>query len=501
MKTGLKVIKNTSVLFLGRLIAMSLGVVYVAVLSRYIHAEGMGIIVTATSLVSITSIMINFGLDNLAVREVAIDNTRAAIFAPNLFFLRSVLALAFLVTIFVITKFTQYPADTIVIIYIYGIAYIFDGLTEICISIFNGLESMEYSAVLQIGRDFINMCLSLAAIAFQASLFMLVGISALANLLKLIASLGILHWKFTRPLIKLDLKLINHLALLALPFAALTIISTVSNQVDTFVLSLYRPAQEVGWYGSAKILVNYVLLLPTLLLQSVFPVFSKFSSSRENLQLSYVTTFKYLLILGAGLCIGMQVVADPVVALIFGPGFEETAIALRILALVLFWMFGYANGYLLLAIGEQKLATMLSGAAMCITIIVSLILIPHFGLIGSSLANIVPGAIFFIPLTWICHNKLGLRVPYLLAFKSVVAAIIMAGAVFMALQNYLPLLVTILIFAPAVYIFALLGTGVIGRNDFQLISQILPWKSSRKRNDEEPTSILKDESNLPTEIH
>ena len=474
MRTGQTAIKNTGILLLGRILSIGLGIIYIAVLSRYIHAVGMGIIATATSFVSIASLLVNFGLNDLSVRDIAANKSHTAKYVTNIFFIRGVLAAFFVIIVVAATNITNYPQETIFIIYIYCFAYIFDLFTDISISVFTAHERMEYSAILQTGRDIINIGISLVVIALKANLFVIVGISVLASLIKLIASLGVLHWKFVRLTRNIDIGFSRRLLTTAMPFAALIAIDSASGRINTLILSLYWSAQEVGWYASAGMLTGFLLILPTVLLQALFPVFSKFNvSSRDSLKRAYSLSFKYLLLLGFASFFGAVVTADQVINLVFGPGFEKAAVALQILAVELFWMFGFANGYLLLSTGGQNLATKFSVFALIVKVTLSFMLTPRLGLVGTGLAHIAPGVLLFLPLTWICHNRLELRVPYMLGLKTFVAASLMAWAVPYVLQFEMHILIPVLIVAPLSYIIALIGFGVIGRDDFELVSKTI----------------------------
>ena len=290
---------------------------------------------------------------------------------------------------------------------------------------------------------------------------------------KLIASWIVLRWKFARPARHINLKLSGQLFLTVLPFAALTIVSVASRQIDTFILSLYRPPEEVGWYAPATLLISNLLLLPAILLQAIFPVLSKFhASSQDDLKRVYTNFFRYLLILGFALCLGTLVTADQFIALIFGPGFEQSALALRILSFSLFWMVGFANGPLLTATGRQNISTKFASAGMVLTIVVSLTITQSLGLAGVAIARILPGALFFIPMTLVCHRILGLQVPYELILKTFVSALLMAGAVMLALKFHAHILFAILLVAPVTYGLALAGVGAIGKQDVLHVLQL-----------------------------
>lgn len=491
MKTGRTILKNTTVTLLGRGFTILLGILYITALSRHVGASGFGMIMIATALVPMTSLLLNFGLNEITVRDVAVNKNLAESYLPNLFFIRGFLFILFAGLIFTIVKVVGYPPETSAVIFIYCISYTFDELSAICFAIFNAHERMEFSAVLQTGRDLLNMLLSLAAIAFNANLYLIVGISVLVSLIKLIASLLIVKFKFTWPKFRIDLNLSLHIMKSAMPFAALLMISIFLQHVDTFILSLFRPVVEVGWYGSANLLVNYLLLIPSVFLQAVFPVFARFNAAApDELRNTYSLSFKYLLVVGVAMCAGIWVAADKVIELIFGSGFEEAALAFRILSCLLLWMFGYANGSFLNATGGQFIATKYAGVGMVLAVGLSLLLTPRLGLAGTALARIFPGALFFLPLTLISHRRLGLTIPYGMVFKTVFAALVMAIVAYVGIENNIPFFIVIFLIAPVVYGVCLLMIGVMDRSDIKRILTI--FKREKIEN--------KDEAIIPNQL-
>ena len=192
---------------MGRFLTQVLGMVYVAVLARYILAEGMGKIAIATSLVSILVLIINFGFSQLIVRNVASDRSKAGHYVSNALLLKAILSLIFFILILIVISVTRYPTDTTMIILIYSLSFVFDEFSEVIFSIFNAFEIMEYPAAIQTGRDITNIVLSLIAIYLHATIFALVFISVLASLLKLIVSLFFLRWRFISFSLQIDKRL------------------------------------------------------------------------------------------------------------------------------------------------------------------------------------------------------------------------------------------------------------------------------------------------------
>ena len=274
---------------------------------------------------------------------------------------------------------------------------------------------------------------------------------------------------------------------MALPFAALTFIYVANSSIDTILLSLYRPEEEVGWFAAASALIAYLLLLPTQFLQAIFPVFARFHSfSGDALRQAYRTSFKFLLLLGFPLWAGIIVIANPVISLVYGPGFENSVLALQILAFSLSWMYGYANGGLLIATGGQTLLAAIEGVGIVVNVVVAFLLIPRFGHLGASFAAISSGAVFAFPVVLACHRRLGIRVPYALAIKSLVASICMGIIVAQALRLQINLFVAVFVFAPIVYSVLLLAFRAVGREDISMLTQLLRRRSDLARTGEIP---------------
>lgn len=478
MNTARRVVKNTTVLLAGRVFSLGIGIVYVAVLARYVHAAGMGKIATATSTVSLLSLIANFGLGQLIVRDVAGDRAKAAIYFSNTLLLRAVLSIVFLVALVAVAGATGYPTDTTLMIYIYCFAYIFDMLADVAFSIFNAYERLEYQALILASRDIINVVLSLAAIFLRADLITIVLISAFADLVKLLLSLAVLRWKFVKPRLQIDQRLCRQLLVAALPFAALLILQLINRQIDTVLLSLFRPAEEVGWFSVANALITYLLIFPNVLLQVIFPVFSRFHvSSRKSLQRAYSASFRYLVLIGFPLCAGTIATADRVIALVYGPGFGNAAVALGILALMLFWMFGFANGALLNATGAQGFSAAMAGISAVLNVVVALLLIPRSGFVGASIAAVASGAVFFFPITLICHRRLGLKVSISFPIKTLVSSMGMGVIVALSLRMGIDLLISIFAIAPIVYGMLLLIFRAIGHEDIVMLASAFRKRS------------------------
>ena len=99
--------------------------------------------------------------------------------------------------------------------------------------------------------------------------------------------------------------------------------------------------------------------------------------SKEKLIKSYRLAIKYLLIIALPIAIGITLLSNKIILLIYGAEFADSATVLQILIWSL--VFTFINSILLrllIAIDKQKLHTLSTGICAIVNVILNFILIP-----------------------------------------------------------------------------------------------------------------------------
>jgi len=466
-----KIAKNTSSLVFAQIASRALSIVYVAVLARYVGTQGIGMISIAISLNALLSLVVGPGLNTLMVRDIATNERKAATYFINMLFLRVMLGVPFILLTIAVSKFIGYPGDTIAIIYIYTVVYLFDTLGEIVVAVFQAFESMEYEAGSQIVRDLINVSLSLLAIYLHQSLLTIVFISLIAQICKFILLLVLLRIRFFSPRIVISFRTSKMLLISSLPFGFLLILHTVQAQLGIFVLSLYHTADTVGVYSAAHNLIIMLLFFPGAFSAAIFPNFSRlYVHAKNELQFFYQICFKYLLVAGFPLGLGTMLVGDRVILLVYGDEFEGSTTILKILAVFLFTLVGYSNGPLLNATGRQRFFAWTQGLAVCANGILCLLLVPSWGPVGAAVSFVLPGLCTFLVHSVACHRLLGLSLPWLTMGKILIATLFMGLTTLISLRLGVPWPVVVFIIAPCAYGLSILLIGIVKREEVQILA-------------------------------
>jgi len=436
MNTARRVAKNTGVLLVSQIISRLLAFFYIMYTARYLGAEGFGILSFALAFTGIFGVFTDLGLGQLTIREVARDKSLASKYLANISAMKIILVSITFGLIVLVINLLGYPKQTIMVVYLIALSIIFTAFTRIFYSIFQAFEKMEYQSLGQI----LNSVLMLSGVIFAikqnfnvigfASLYFITSIVVLGcNLIILkrkFSNLAIvwsprkieMDWSFWKPTIKE-----------ALPFGLTTIFTTIYFRIDTVMLSLMKGNEVVGWYNAAYRLIFVLMLIPTALVGSVFPVISRlYISSKDSMRLAFERSFKYLLIIGLPIAVGTTILADKIILLIYGEEFVPSIIALQILIWVALLMFlTYLLGNTLGAINRQPIVLKVAGINAGVNVFLNILLIPRFSYIGASIATVATETVGFVLLLYFTSKYIYKLPLHKYIIRPILASLAMSG--------------------------------------------------------------------------
>src|SRR5262245_51118978 len=134
--------------------------------------------------------------------------------------------------------------------------------------------------------------------------------------------------------------------------AGVLVLSLLRLQVGTFLLSLLRPAEDVGVYGVAIKVHEVLVTFPGLFIALLYPVLSRLASEdATKLRHTFQRTFDVMVLAGVVVALEIVLLAPHITAVL---GETRATLPLRILALSLPSVFvGMSFSHLLLAEGRQ----------------------------------------------------------------------------------------------------------------------------------------------------
>ena len=474
MNTVQRIAKNTAVLLAATIISKVLSFFYVMYTTRYLGAEGFGVLSFALAFTGIFGVFADLGLSPLTVREVARDKSLAKKYLNNIGVMKAILVTITFALIAIAINLLGYPEQTIKVVYLISLSVVFNSFTGMFYSIFRAFEKMEYQSLGQILNSILMLVGAVFAINRGFSVIGFASLYFLISVFALVYSFVISIWKFAKPKLEVDWSFWRPTIKEALPFGLTGAFITIYLWTDSVMLSLMKGDEVVGWYNAAYRVILILLFIPSAFNGAVFPLMSRFYvSSKNSLKFMFEKHFKYMLIIGFPIGIGITLLADRIVLLIFGAEYMPSVIALQILTWAIVFIFARtAFERVLESANRQIIITEVFGGCALLNVILNLILIPKYSYIGAAVATLITDfSVFVIIFVW--SLKIGYSIPnkqLIEVISKVISASLLMGVFieYFRDQNLLIIVFTVII----IYFGIILLIKGLDKDDIRLFKKL-----------------------------
>jgi len=482
MNTAERTAKNIGVLFAAQIISRLLAFFYMMYAARYLGPANYGILTFALAFTGIFGVFTDLGLRPLTVREVARDKSLSLKYLSNVSLMKVILGAITFALISLTINLMGYPEQAIKVVYLLGLSVIFQGFTQMCYSIFQAYERMEFQALGQMLNAALMLAGIMVAIKLGLGVLEFALLYALVGFVTLIYSFTALKWKFSNPalawslrMVELDWSFWKPVIKQAWPFGLTTIFIMIYYYIDSVMLSMMKGSEFVGWYNAAYRIALVLLAIPTVFNSAVFPIMAQFSiSSRSSLKFTYQKYFKYMVLLSIPIGVGTTLLSDRLILLIFGQEYAPSIIPLQILI----WstVFIYLNGVfgrLVESLNRQILGTKVAGVGAILNIVLNLLLIPRYGYIGAS-ATTVATELAILLLMGIISFRLGYSISLRVIARNVGKAIVASAVMGIFIWRFEDFNLGILVVLSALIYFIFIWISkFFDKDDMNLAKQLI----------------------------
>jgi len=425
---GSRALRNTALLLGARVVSRLLALVTFFGAAASLGAAGTGRFQTGITLMSLVSVVVDLGFNNLYVREAARNPQELSRYLRNVLSSRAVLAVA---------GFLALAA----VLAIYGLesllaaafaTMVLNAYANVLRSTFYATGRLGYEAIAIVVEAGILVSLTLLGVRLHMGVaYYLWAYAASYAFSCVFFSIVIAARRIARLGWQLEPAFLLHWLRLSLPFAATFVITTIYFKSDLTILPLFRPYQEVGWYGFAYKPFEALLFIPVTMLNVVFPVLGVyFRASVAQLQVAINRFYKALFAVGWPASVGVVLLAPGINALFDRTGhFGPATPALQILGSGIFLMF-ITNAFIgaLNAADRQHLFMWTALASMVANVALNLALIPSFGYLGAAWATNLTELVLLVVGWAFVAREIG-RVPvFRLSWRITLAGAVMGAA-------------------------------------------------------------------------
>ncbi len=473
--------KNTFYLLIAYIYQKLISLFYFIVLARYLGADDFGKYTFALSFTALFSVLIDFGLFPVLIREVARNKDRTKDYFSNIFGFCLLLGGFTLILDAVLINVLKYPSEIRMLVYLCSLVVLLDTLSLSVYQLFRGHLNLKFESLGIIAHKTVMLIAGLILVyLIKAHLSLMMLPLLFGSVFYFLNAIFFLKRKlglWPKPTFKKEI--LKPLLILSWPFFLAGIFAKLYATIDTILLSYLDGDQSVGWYSAAQKLTNaFLLLIAGSLSSALYPALSYyFVRSKENLNKLFNQAVFYLMLITIPLVCGLIVLARPIILLIYGGGYLPAISILIILSLSIpFVFFDYIVSGLLNACERQKINTKIHGFGVALFIVFNLISIPFWGYLGAGLSVLVSFFILFILEIHWSKKVVKIEVKYLVGKISliVLGSLIMSGLLFL-IKNSIHIFGLALI-GIAVYFICAWFFKLISKNDLKLLKQMIKPK-------------------------
>lgn len=479
------IIKNASALLVAQPVTWALTLALTIVLPRYLGAEAAGQLGVAASLWAIAGIFISFGMDTFLAKEIARYPERAGELLATSLILRGLFYLVSCGLVSLYIYLAGFSGQMIALVFITGLAQIFWRVDSALEAVQQGFETMQYISIATVISKALTTALGLGVVFLRLDIYAAASIGVITSLATLLLQLFFLlrhHRLSLRP----RLGLLPFIFKSSTPFLFSAIGIGLYKQIDVQVIAAFAGTKTVGWYNSALTLYATLFFVPTTLSTVVFPALSRSfihnpGASKQILD----KVFNLVCFISIPISLGLFVIAQPLVLLLYGPDFAPAGGVLMLMSLVV--LFSHQNvlvGRYLYTIERQGTWAMVLFASAVATLPLDLLFIPWClrlfgnGALGGAISYFITELTMFIvgirliPSGVLGWSNLGVGA------RALLAGLLMVAAIWWCREMFIAIPVAI---GAAVYLAAALALRVVPLDDLRTLVNVLLGFVNRRR--------------------
>lgn len=429
-------------------------------ITRYLAVGDFGEYAFVAALVGSAMAFADFGSQQVLIREIARDRTRAGEYVGVALLLRGSIAAVVIVVLLGVTPFLAISATAKLAVAIAVVAEFFLSFSTLTRTIFQSYEKMVYEPVLTLFGSLTLVAGTAAAIGLRLGFPWLFGAAALGHAVQLAVGAYLVRTRLVRPTFRvhrsLVLRFLKDIAVIGV--GIILFINLI--RVNVFMLKWLSTIEQVAFFQLPHGLIFQIQVLPYALVTAILPVFSRLiKDDPAAMAAIYQKVFKYMLVLSFFAATCLSIFSREFIEIVFGGKYAPSIPILAVVAwaLVPLALDMFLNS-ILVAMNKQKYGIYYSGFALCFNFLAGLFLLPRYGALGAAfLALLSYGILFVCSFTLVSRFTVAISLAALA--RDMAPAAVASIAVMVALKSYTA--VGALLLGTAIYFGVLRARGVV----------------------------------------
>jgi O-antigen/teichoic acid export membrane protein len=394
--TKIQLMSNTLYQLLGKALSMFITVFATVIIAKTYGRDSYGQFSLMQNWPAFLFIIVDFGFNAIAIREIAKDWKLAEKYYNSILYLRLILSFVAIIGVAIALNFTNYSPDLRAGIQLNLLLIVTQALFATTNIIFQAklrydLSTWGYIA----GYIFILIAVIWLArmhvpVLWLSFVYVLGGLLTFLINSKFLEGFGIhlslTHWDGT---------FMKNLFVQSLPLGLMFLFSQINFKSDALIMSVsklpahlgYNNNESVALYGMAYKIFEVALVLPTFFMNAAYPILLKnMQQSKEKLTETFTKVVLFLFVIAILTSI-MGVLLSPLaIDVIGGKEFEASVLILQLLlGGLIFYYLTQPLSWLIVALDKQIYLPWVYVVAAVVNVVCNLYFIPRYAFYGSAL--------------------------------------------------------------------------------------------------------------------
>lgn len=328
-----RIIKNSFWIAFSRFVGSLLRAFLIIYSFRILGPSLQGSFSLAMNFVLIFSFIPDFGLTAVLIREIIQNKEKKKEILAN-----SILALSLF--LFITLLFINLAKGIILkdflaikLVFILSIFLIFDTLREFLYSLFRAEEKMQFQGITHILTNLFLFIFGIYFLNLNPSPLYLSYAYLISGFLGFLITFLILRREILYNFFRFfNYKLIFSLLNKSWPIGFANFLFLILTYLDSLIIGFFHSVKDVGLYNATVKLSEFLYFFPAALAMAVFPILNKKLKEKEEVNRVLSFAFKLSFFISLPIFVGIFVLAEEIIVLIFGEEYIASSLALKLIS-------------------------------------------------------------------------------------------------------------------------------------------------------------------------
>ncbi|MDD3006600.1 MAG: flippase [Candidatus Pacebacteria bacterium] len=385
-----KIAYNAAFSTIARVLEMAIVFVTIKLTTTYLGVEGFGDYGTVLAFVYIFSVLADFGLYSIVVRDISLPDADESRIVSGALSIRLFLGAVILGAAYFFSLFFPYSEIVHTGILIAAAGYWFLNGVQVLMGVFQKHLLMDKVSMAEVMGRLVQFVGVYAAVKYDLGFLFIISTVFWGALLNFIIVIF-----YARQLVKirlsLDWELWGDMLRRAFPLAVSAVLVLIYFKLDTIFLSVMKDSSAVGIYSLAYKIMENLIFFPSMLVGLTMPLMSRSAfTDRTQFKSIMQRTLDFLLVAIVPIVLGIFAVSDKLIMLLSKPEFRDAAPVLNILIVALAFIFlGALFSNVIIALKRQKSLAYIYLCGAIFNVVANFIVIPRYSYFGAAFSTLV----------------------------------------------------------------------------------------------------------------